>query len=159
MPFNELSTLGIMLKQNQYIGVLEKILTHLKNSKLAYYKASDHAVRAEKKRFFNQQGLIRNRFFQDVLTELQRLGMSSDDLVISRFNFDQLLISSIDTLKAPAVEKCLHADQNLLEIYLGLKEFEGSNLNFDKHIEQLEVAISLNEKWVSNLTEKRSNSF
>ena len=68
-----------MLKENQYIGVLEKILTHLKNSKLAYFKASDHAVSAEKKRFFNQQGLIRNRFFQDVLTELQRLGMSSDE--------------------------------------------------------------------------------
>ena len=46
-----------MSKQNQYIAILEKILTHLKNSKLEYFKASDHAISPEKKRFLNQQGL------------------------------------------------------------------------------------------------------
>ncbi|MAC92149.1 MAG: hypothetical protein CMC01_00320 [Flavobacteriaceae bacterium] len=148
-----------MSKQNKYIGILEKILIHLKNSKLEYFKASDHALSSEKKRFFNQQALIRNRFFQDVLGELQRLGMSSDDIIISQFNFDQLLISTIDTLKSTAIEKCLRADQALLKIYSVLKKFEKSNLDFDKHIERLEVSVSQNEEWISSLTEKKINSF
>jgi hypothetical protein len=33
-----------MSRQNRYIAVLEKLLTHLKNSKLEYFKASDHAI-------------------------------------------------------------------------------------------------------------------
>jgi len=148
-----------MSKQNQYIALLEKILTHLKNSKLEYFKASDHAISAEKKRFYNQQGLLRNRFFQDVLSEFQRLGMTSDDLVISRFNFDQLLISTIDTLKAPAIEKCLLADQALLELYSKLKELEFSNLDFVKHTELLEEAISQNKEWILSFNVKSTDSF
>ncbi len=148
-----------MSKQNQYIALLEKILTHLKNSKLEYFKASDHAISAEKKRFYNQQGLLRNRFFQDVLSEFQRLGMTSDDLVISRFNFDQLLISTIDTLKAPAIEKCLLADQALLELYSKLKELEFGNLDFVKHTELLEEAISQNKEWILSFNVKSTDSF
>ena len=126
-----------MLKQSQYISILEKILTHLKNSKLEYFKASDHAVSPDQKRFFNQQGLQRNRFFQNVLSELQQLGVSSDDLIISKFNFDKLLISTIDTLKASALEKCLHSDESLLEMYTELEGYTNTNLNLAKHIETL----------------------
>ena len=113
----------------------------------------------KKKRFYNQQGLLRNRFFQDVLSEFQRLGMTSDDLVISRFNFDQLLISTIDTLKAPAIEKCLHADQALLELYSKLKELEFGNLDFVKHVELLEEAISHNKEWVLSFNVKSTDTF
>lgn len=148
-----------MSKQNQYIAILEKILTHLKNSKLEYFKASDHAISPEKKRFLNQQGLLRNRFFQDVLGELQHLGMSSDDLVVSQFNFDQLLISTIDTLKATAIEKCLHADQALLEMYLGLEKFEDRNLSLSKHSTHLKDAIAQNQEWVSSLIVKKEDSY
>ena len=101
---------------------MEKLLTHLKNAKLEYLKAADHANHSERKRFFNQQAMLRNRFFQEILSELQNLGIEFDDLIISRFNFDQLLISSIDTLKLPAVEKCLEADKVLLEHYETLLE-------------------------------------
>ena len=101
---------------------MEKILTHLKNAKLEYLKAADQANLSERKRFFNKQAMLRNRFFQEILSELQNLGIEFDDLIISRFNFDQLLISSIDTLKLPAVEKCLEADKVLLEFYKTLLE-------------------------------------
>jgi hypothetical protein len=147
-----------MLKQSQYIAILEKILTHLKNSKLEYFKASDHAVSPDQKRFFNQQGLQRNRFFQNVLSELQQLGVSSDDLIISKFNFDQLLISTIDTLKASALEKCLHSDESLLEMYTELEGYTNTNLNLAKHIETLEGAISQNKEWVSNFKVKNKKS-
>ena len=63
----------MMSKKNQYIAILEKLLTHLKNSKLEYLKAADHADRSEKKRYFNKQALLRNRFFQEILSELQNI--------------------------------------------------------------------------------------
>ena len=149
-----------MSRQNRYIAVLEKLLTHLKNSKLEYFKSSDHAIHPEKKRFYNQQGLLRNRFFQDVLRELQQLGMSTDDLVVNRFNFDQLLISTIDTLKASAIEKCVHADETLLSIYAELEGFnEDKSNNFNNHTTHLEDAISQNKEWVSSFGLKSSNSY
>ena len=119
-----------MSKRNQHIATLEKLLTHLKNAKLEYLKAADRALVSEDKRYFNQQAMIRNRFFQEILSELQSLGTSYDDLVVSRFNFDQLLISSIDHLKASAIEKCLEADKLLLDLYRTLfdQEFENSKL-------------------------------
>jgi hypothetical protein len=89
-----------MSKRNQHIATLEKLLTHLRNAKLEYLKAADRALVSEDKRYFNQQAMIRNRFFQEILSELQSPWTSYDDLVVSRFNFDQLLISSIDHLKA-----------------------------------------------------------
>ena len=148
-----------MSRQNRYIAVLEKLLTHLKNSKLEYFKASDHAIHPEKKRFYNQQGLLRNRFFQDVLRELQQLGMSTDDLVVNRFNFDQLLISTIDTLKAFAIEKCVHADETLLSIYAELEDLSDNNNSFKNHTTHLEGAISQNKEWVSTFALKSSNSY
>ena len=106
-----------MARRNRHIAIIEKLLTHLKNSKLAYLKASDNVNFSEEKRFFNKQALIRNQIFQQVLIELQILGVSFDDLIISKFNFDQLLVSSIDTFKATVVEKCLEADISLLKLY------------------------------------------
>ena len=100
-----------MTKNNRYIALLEKLLTHLKNSKLEYLKAADHADRSEKKRYFNKQALLRNRFFQEILSELQNLGIHYNDLVTSRLNFDQLLISSIDKLRSNALDKCLESDK------------------------------------------------
>ena len=147
-----------MSKYNQYIALIEKLLTHLKNTKLEYFKASDHAVTPDKKRFFNQQALLRNRFFQDALSELQRLGMSSDDIVISRFNFDQLLISSIDTLKATAIEKCLLADQSLLDIYTQLESFEIKKIDFTIPISTIENAMEQNKEWVAVFLAKKNRA-
>ena len=94
-----------MSKKSQHIALMEKLLMHLKNAKLEYLKASDHVNYSEEKRFFNQQALIRNRFFQDVLSEIQALGVTFDDLIISRFNFDQLLVSTIDTSQSNSLSK------------------------------------------------------
>ena len=79
--------------------------------------------------------------------------------MVSRFNFDQLLISTIDTLKATAIEKCLRADQDLLEMYLELERFEDRNLSLSKHTVNLEDAIAQNQEWVSNLVDKKVDSY
>jgi len=149
-----------MSKKSQHIALMEKLLMHLKNTKLEYLKASDHVNYSEEKRFFNQQALIRNRFFQDVLSELQALGVIFDDLIISRFNFDQLLVSTIDTLKATAVEKCLEADNVLYKLY---KEFidldEYKNSEFIEHSSIIQDAINKNQVLVdSYFLNKQINS-
>jgi len=143
-----------MSKESRYIALLEKLLTYLKNAKLEYFKASDHAVSADKKRYYNQQALQRNRFFQDVLQELYRFGMTSEDLVINRFNFDQLLIASIDTLKASAIEKCIYADQALLEVYQQLREYQADNLDIEKQRSLVEEAVIQNKEWMTSLALK-----
>lgn len=144
-----------MSKKSQHIAMMEKLLTHLKNSKLEYLKAADHANASEEKRFFNKQALLRNRFFQEVFSELQTLGFTHDDLVISRFNFDQLLISSIDTLKATALEKCLQADKMLLELYAEFFEFQESKEKFLLHVDSLETAVKKNHALVVNYSIKK----
>jgi len=85
--------------------------------------------------------MIRNRFFQEILSELQSLGTSYDDLVVSRFNFDQLLISSIDHIKTSAIEKCLEADKLLLDLYRTLFDQEFENSKLLQHLSSIEVAL------------------
>ena len=139
-----------MTKNNRYISLLEKLLTHLKNAKLEYLKAADHANRSEKKRYFNKQALLRNRFFQEILSELQNLGIHYNDLVTSRLNFDQLLISSIGKFKSNALGKCLESDKFLLEIYLTLQESEFQNEKFLQHSSSIEIAIEQNQVFASD---------
>ena len=139
-----------MSRNNQYIAILEKLLTHLKNSKLEYLKAADHADRSEKKRYFNKQALLRNRFFQEILSELQNIGIGYDDFITSRLNFDQLLISSIDKLRSNALDKCLESDKFLLEIYLSLRDSEFQNEKFLQHSSSIEIAIEQNQIYSSD---------
>ena len=139
-----------MYRNNQYIAILEKLLTHLKNSKLEYLKAADHADRSEKKRYFNKQALLRNRFFQEILSELQNIGIGYDDFVISRLNFDQLLISSIDKLRSNALNKCLESDKFLLDTYLSLRDSEFQNEKFLQHSSSIEIAIEQNQIYSSD---------
>ena len=148
-----------MGKQNQYIAQLEKLLTHLKNAKLTYLKAADEANASEEKRFFNQEALLRNRFFQEVLSEIQTLGMSYDDLVIGGFNFNQLLISSIDLLKKSALDKCAQSDKTLLEMYSKILPFMLDTSKFDRHIYGIKKAIDKSNYSFSEVPmEDRMNS-
>ena len=139
-----------MSKNSKYIILLERLLTHHRNAKLDYLKAADHADKSEKKRYFNKQAMLRNRFFQEILSELQNLGMYYDDFVSSRYNFDQLLISSIDKLRANALDKCLESDRFLLETYLSLQDSEFQNEKFLQHSSSIEIAIEQNEALASD---------
>ena len=139
-----------MSKNSKYIILLERLLTHHRNAKLDYLKAADHADKSEKKRYFNKQAMLRNRFFQEILSELQNLGMYYDDFVSSRFNFDQLLISSIDKLRANALDKCLESDRFLLETYLSLQDSEFQNEKILQHSSSIEIAIEQNEALASD---------
>ena len=148
-----------MSRQSKQIILMEKLLTHLKNAKLEYLMASDHANTCEEKRFFNKQALIRNRFFQQGLSELQNIGVPFDDLIINKFNFDQLLVSTIDKLKSTAIEKCLEADKMLLKLFTEFIEFGYENSEFLNHMSSIRIAINKNQVWVNNyLYKKQINS-
>ena len=148
-----------MGKQNQYIAQLEKLLTHLKNAKLGYLKAADHANTSEEKRYLNQEALLRNRYFQEALNEIQNLGMSYEDLVVSGFNFNQLLISSIDTLKATALEKCIEADKILIEIYQTIGEIDRETTKFKNNLNRLLEAAEKNEILATNYPAKKEINY
>ena len=148
-----------MSRASKQIVIMEKLLTHLKNAKLEYLKASDHANTSEEKRFFNKQALIRNRFFQQVLSELQNIGVTFDELIINKLNFDQLLISSIEKLKATAVEKCLDADKILIKLYKEFVECGYENSEFINHVSNIQTAIDKNQVLANNyLYKKRMKS-
>ena len=131
-----------MSVKNKYISVLEQLLIHLKNAKLEYLRAADVASQTEDKRYFNQQALLRNRFFHDVLSQLQNENINLEDLVVRNFNFDQLLISSIKGLKNSAYEKCLEADNHLKELYQKTMLLPIDSSLFEKQFERIESAIA-----------------
>lgn len=101
------------------------MLLHLKNAKLEYLKASDKVNSPNLKRYFNLVATQRNKFFQEVLSLIQSHNISYDDLIIGRFNYDQLLISSINETKSSPFKNCVKSDEILLEIYTKINEIKG----------------------------------
>ena len=116
-----------MIRKNNFIAQLEKLLLHLKNSKLEYLKASDRINSPELKRYFNLIATERNKFFQEILSLIQSFNISYDDLIIGRFNYDQLLISSIHEIKSSPFKKCIKSDEILLKIYNKIEEIKGES--------------------------------
>ena len=110
-----------------------------------YLRAGDVASQIEDKRYFNQQALLRNRFFHEVLSQLQNENINLKDLVDSNFNFDQLLISSIKGLKNSAYEKCLETDTHLKGLYQNIMLLPLDSSLFEKQFERIESAIAHHE--------------
>ena len=106
-----------MSASSEYITVLKKILTLLKNSKLEYLKASDESNLSKDKRYFNLQSTYRNRYFQDVTQLLRTLNVEVENLVIHRLNFEQMVISSIKKTNHTHLHKSVEYDQKLLTLY------------------------------------------
>ena len=131
--------------KNKYISFLEQLLINLKNAKLEYLRAGDVASQIEDKRYFNQQALLRNRFFHEVLSQLQNENINLKDLVDSNFNFDQLLISSIKGLKNSAYEKCLETDTHLKGLYQKIMLLPLDSSLFEKQFKRIESAIAHHE--------------
>ena len=132
--------------KNKYISYLEQLLIHLKNAKLEYLRAADVASKTEDKRYFNQQALLRNRFFHEVLSQLQNENINLEDLILRDFKFDQLLISSIKGLKNSAYEKCLEADTHLKKLYQNIMLLPLEISIFEKQFERIGSAIAYHEK-------------
>ena len=128
--------------KSNYIGLLEQLLKHLKNAKLAYLRAADVANHTEDKRRFNQEVRLRNHFFQTVLGQLQSENIGLDDLVIRNFNFDQLLISSISNRKVGVLEKCIEADSHLNTLYQKILALPTQEAFFRDQMEKIKAAIA-----------------
>ncbi|MEK9613304.1 MAG: hypothetical protein VW080_05195 [Flavobacteriaceae bacterium] len=105
------------------------------------------------KRFFNQKALIRNRFFQDVLTELEGFGWSYEDLSENGFAFDQLLISSIESSNTSSLEKCIQFDLALEEVYLNIIPVQSDLTDFQKHLKSIQQSLKVLTEIVSTQSE------
>ena len=106
-----------MSASTDYIALLKKILTLLKNSKLEYLKASDESNKSKDKRHLNLQSTFRNRYFQDVAKLLRSLNVEVENLVIHRLNFEEIVVSSIKKANHSHLHKCLKYDRKLLSLY------------------------------------------
>ena len=133
-----------MENKNSFIAQLEKLLLHLKNSKLEYLKASDKINSPQLKRHFNIIATERNKFFQEILSLIKSFNISNDDLIIGRFNYDQLLISSIHEIKSSPINKCIKSDEILLEIYSKVKEIKGESKIFSDQKNKIEKSLIKN---------------
>jgi hypothetical protein len=101
----------------EYIALLKKMLTLLKNSKLEYLKSSDECNQPKDKRYLNLQSTFRNRFFQDITKLLRSLNVETESLIIHRLNYEQIVISTFKKSNHTHLHKCLDYDRKLLELY------------------------------------------
>ena len=81
--------------------------------------------------------------------------MSYEDLVINGFNFNQLLISSIEILKITALEKCIHADEMLVQVYNDILKLNSNSTKFESNLNRLLQAKEKNEALIANYPLKK----
>ena len=108
---------NILSTSSDYIALLKKILSLLKNSKLEYLKASDESNNSKDKRHLNLQSTFRNRYFQDVAKLMRSLNVEVENLLIHRLNYEEIVISSIKKANHSHLYKCVEYDRKLLALY------------------------------------------
>lgn len=131
-----------MSSTSDYIILLKKILTLLKNSKLEYLKASDESNLSSDKRHFNLQSTLRNRYFQDVIKLLRALDVEVENLITHRLNFEQMVISSIKIPNHTHLNKSIKLDQSLLALYDEALAIDPSNLVLKSQRDKIAESVS-----------------
>lgn len=99
------------------VGISFEILQQLNVAKLEYMKAADLQLDAQKKRYLNQQGMLRNRFLQEVMAYLRSHDISTETFVLRNINFNQRMITALNGRANDQTDKCIEADNMLLSNY------------------------------------------
>lgn len=99
------------------VGISFEILQQLNVAKLEYMKAADLQMDAQKKRYLNQQGMLRNRFFQELMAYLRSHDISTETFVLRNINFNQRMITALNGRANDQTNKCIEADNMLLSNY------------------------------------------
>lgn len=99
------------------VGISFEILQQLNVAKLEYMKAADLQLDAQKKRYLNQQGMLRNRFFQELMAYLRSHDISTETFVLRNINFNQRMITALNGRANDQTNKCIEADNMLLSNY------------------------------------------
>jgi hypothetical protein len=99
------------------VGISFEILQQLNAAKLEYMKAADLQLDAQKKRYLNQQGMLRNRFFQELMAYLRSHDISTETFVLRNINFNQRMITALNGRANDQTNKCIEADNMLLSNY------------------------------------------
>lgn len=99
------------------VGISFEILQQLNVAKLEYMKAADLQLDAQKKRYLNQQGMLRNRFSQELMAYLRSHDISTETFVLRNINFNQRMITALNGRANDQTNKCIEADNMLLSNY------------------------------------------
>ncbi len=99
------------------VGISFEILQQLNVAKLEYMKAADLQLDAQKKRYLNQQGMLRNRFFQELMAYFRSHDISTETFVLRNINFNQRMITALNGRANDQTNKCIEADNMLLSNY------------------------------------------
>ena len=99
------------------VGISFEILQQLNVAKLEYMKAADLQLDAQKKRYLNQQGMLRNRFFQELMAYLRSHDIFTETFVLRNINFNQRMITALNGRANDQTNKCIEADNMLLSNY------------------------------------------
>ena len=99
------------------VAIIFKILQQLNVAKLEYMKAADLQLDAQKKRYLNQQGMLRNRFFQELMAFLRSHDISTETFLLRNINFNQSMITALNGRAIDQTNKCIEADNVLLLSY------------------------------------------
>jgi hypothetical protein len=108
--------------EQKSIALTFQILQQLNVAKLDYLKAADLQLDSEKKRFLNQQGLLRNRFFQELMSFLRSHDIATDNFMLRNTDFNQRIITTLNGKANDQILKCAEADRSLMEAYHELIE-------------------------------------
>ena len=122
----------------------------LVNNIFANCPSAAWAIFPEDKRHFNLQGTLRNRFFLEIQSILQSKNIPLDDLIVEKFNYDQLLISgaSLKKTKITPCEKCIQADSAIIDLYKSIKKLKMMNSLLETHVEKIKEALLKNELYL-----------
>ena len=99
------------------VVIFFEILQQLNVAKLEFMKAADLQLDAQKKRYLNQQGMLRNRFFQELMAYLRSHDISTETFVLQNINFNQRMITALNGRANDQTNKCIEADNMLLSNY------------------------------------------
>ena len=90
-------------------------LNQCRSSKLAYLKSAEKEHLPEYKRFFNLQATIRNRIYNDIITNLHGADIDLGTSFYQNHNREEIMIASLLSEKQNAFSKSIELDEALIE--------------------------------------------
>ena len=90
-------------------------LNQCRSSKLAYLKSAEKEHLPEYKRFFNLQATIRNRIYNDIITNLHGADIDLGTSFYQNHNREEIMIATLLSEKQNAFSKSIELDEALIE--------------------------------------------
>ena len=104
-----------MSHNKELIELYHMTLNQCRSSKLAYLKTAEKEHLPEYKRFFNLQATIRNRIYNDIITNLHGADIDLGTSFYQNHNREEIMIATLLSEKQNAFSKSIELDEALIE--------------------------------------------